>query len=309
MKNLKKQVIGFIAVLAMLINTIPMAVAEGDVAFSITNPFNYSEIYQTATAGSTYLAMNMTESNVDNHPFVEYSVYVEDAGDYNLEFKTSPIVGGAYTSPATVTVNNAVITPEQTQQIDVNTRIYQSGVSLVSGENKIRFAITGYRPNTGNTGLFHVYYLKGSKINYDLLKYEAEETGSFVRNGGFANATGFIHNQTTDGSAIEAGNVWCSKTFSAPAGKYLLTWRSTLIAGTQYVSKVELTVNEQVVTAATATADGDPWYIQTAEIPLVEGSNTIKFTVTSKKNNGAGSNALFYLDYIQLERKDSAEYK
>nr|MCR4718665.1 Ig-like domain-containing protein [Bacillota bacterium] len=47
----------------------------------------------------------------------------------------------------------------------------------------------------------------------------------------------------------------------------------------------------------------------TAEIPLVEGSNTIKFTVTSKKNNGAGSNALFYLDYIQLERKDSAEYK
>ena len=189
--KIKNRLISIIASAVMLIGTLPAYAAVPSV--EISDPFKYDEAFAfTPANGGGCLAMQMSKSDIEaeQKPYVEYSVYAEDAGEYKIEFKSSPIVSPQYTSPATVTINHAELSGiNQVQEIDVNTRVYSAVTNLSAGENKIRFTVTGERANGGDEnlfGLFHLFYVNvtpnGSKtiVDGNTLVVEAEnyETAS-----------------------------------------------------------------------------------------------------------------------------------
>lgn len=163
-KKIKNRLISIIAAAVMLIGTLPAYAAVPSVA--ISNPLEFDEGFAFNPAdGGGYLAMQMTQDAIEaeRKPYVEYSVYVEDAGEYKIDFKSSPIVSPKYTSPATVTINNVELSGiAQVQSIDDITKVYNAITNLSAGENKIRFTVTGERANGGIAsffGLFHLFYV------------------------------------------------------------------------------------------------------------------------------------------------------
>lgn len=208
--KIKNRLISIIAAAVMLIGTLPAYAAVPSV--EISDPFKYDEAFAfTPANGGGYLAMQMSKSDIEavQKPYVEYSVYAEDAGEYKIEFKSSPIVSPQYTSPATVTINNAELSGiNQVQEIDVNTRVYSAITNLSAGENKIRFTVTGERANGGDEnlfGLFHLFYVNvtpnGSKtiVDGNTLVVEAED---------YETATHSLTQRTDNASSCYGGDYY-----------------------------------------------------------------------------------------------------
>ena len=301
--NFRNKFLSVFAAVTMLVGAMPVIADDAEKISITATKTNWDAGYAFTNAdGGGYLVMQMTQDQINNEnkPWVSYSIYVEEAGKYTIEFKSSPLSGGQYTSPATFSVNETVAETELKSSIDVNTKIYTAVLNLDEGENELRFTIEGARPNTGTDGLFHLFYINCEKYKFSGVRYEGEDTTAIL-SAGWQNEATFRHNQTNNIDAIKAGNEYWEQSVNAPAGKYKFTWRTTDIAGTKYVSPVKLTVNGEEIIAKEKKSDGDPWFIQSNEVYLVEGINKVRFTITDTKNFGAGVQALIYIDYIELE--------
>lgn len=307
--NFRNKFLSILAAMTILVGATPVMADNGTGISITTTKTNWDSGYAFTNAdGGGFLVMQMTEEQIrgESKPWVAYSIYVEKAGKYTIEFKSSPLTDGRYTSPATFSVNAVAAETALKSSIDVNTKIYTSVVNLNEGENELRFTIVGSRPNTGTDGLFHLYYVNCEEYRFSGIRYEGE-SGAATVSVGWQKESAFRHNQTNNIDAIRAGNEYWEQSFNAPAGKYKLTWRTTDIAGTQYVSPAKLTVNGEEVIAKTKTSDGDPWFIQSNEVYLTEGINKVRFTITNTKNFGAGPQALLYIDYIELEQLEGED--
>ena len=314
-RNFKNKLISILAAAVMLISTLPVMANAAQTISVVANGTNYDAGYNFTPSGTDKLTMQMFTDAFEREtkPWVSYSVYTEEAGMYEIEFKTSPLADGKYTSPATFSVNGTAVEAGLKQSIDVNTKVYTTYANLKAGKNTLRFDVTGKKPNagaTGEQGLFWVFYINCDKYNIEPMRFEGEGSNADGRafTSTFYDGSGFKYSQTDSVADINAGNRWWKYSFNAPAGKYKFTWRSTDIAGTKYVSPVKLTVNGKEVTAQTKKSDGDPWFIQTNEVYLEGGLNEVKFMITATKNFGAGDKALLYIDYVEFEYIDSGKY-
>lgn len=183
-KGLKNKLISILAVACMLIGMVPAHAATNTI--SITDTHDYDYIQQTNPAGSDYLAMQSSQNNIDAGSYVEYNVYIEEAGLYDIEFKSTFIEEDRahYTSPTAVTVNGVNINKDLifTSKTDDITGIYKGAVNFEAGENIIRFKmISAKKASGGIPGLFYLHYInitpntatevEGSKLIVEADKY------------------------------------------------------------------------------------------------------------------------------------------
>lgn len=315
-RKFKNKLISILIAAVMLIGILPVMAGAAQAISAELKGVDWDGGYNFTPSGADKLTMQMFTDAFEREtkPWVSYSVYTEEAGVYEIEFKTSPLADGKYTSPATFSVNGTAVEAGLKQSIDVNTKVYTTYANLKAGKNTLKFDVTGKKPNagaTGEQGLFWVFYINCDKYSIEPMRFEGEGSAADGReftSTFYDNGSGFKYSQTDSVADINAGNRWWKYSFNAPAGKYKFTWRSTDIAGTKYVSPVKLTVNGKEVIAKTKTADGDPWFIQTNEVYLEGGLNEVKFMITATKNFGAGDKALLYIDYVAFEYIDSGKY-
>ncbi|MDY3030966.1 MAG: Ig-like domain-containing protein [Clostridia bacterium] len=320
--KIKNRLISIIASAVMLIGTLPAYAAVPSV--EISDPFKYDEAFAfTPANGGGFLAMQMSKSDIEavQKPYVEYSVYAEDAGEYKIEFKSSPIVSPQYTSPATVTINNAELSGiNQVQEIDVNTRVYSAITNLSAGENKIRFTVTGERANGGDEnlfGLFHLFYVNvtpnGSKTivdgntlvvkaeNYETASHSLTQGASATCYGGDYYYTGVIY-----GSAALTYNVSAEN-----EGFYDMTLYASSIH--DWLGKYEILINGTsigdmkdggVFASYKKHIGGDnTWMIREfypVKVQLKKGANSL---VIRSYEGGTNSNYGFALDCFKFAPK------
>lgn len=325
-KKIKNRLISIIAAAVMLIGTLPAYAAVPSVA--ISNPLEFDEGFAFNPAdGGGYLAMQMTQGAIEaeRKPYVEYSVYVEDAGEYKIDFKSSPIVSPKYTSPATVTINNVELSGiAQVQSIDDITKVYSAITNLSAGENKIRFTVTGERANGGNSsmfGLFHLFYVNVTPnttktiVDGNTLVVEAEdyETASHTltkREDNAANCygqdyyyTGVLTSPVTLTYNVSAENEgFYDMTLYASSRENYLGRFEVLINGTKIGDMSENGgVFEKYIGTVCSNA---PWMIRnfnTVKVKLNKGANSL--IIRSYEGGPSNNNYGFALDCFKFASK------
>ena len=142
-RNFKNKLISILVVAVMLIGILPVMAGAAQTISVVANGTNYDGGYNFTPSGTDKLTMQMFADAFEREtkPWVSYSVYTEEAGVYEIEFKTSPLADGKYTSPATFSVNGTAVGAGLKQSIDVNTKIYTAVLNLDEGENELRFTI------------------------------------------------------------------------------------------------------------------------------------------------------------------------
>lgn len=205
-RNFKNKLISILIAAVMLIGILPAMAGAAQTNSVAINVADWEGAYSfTPTKQADKLVMQMSEQAFVNEtkPWVSYSVYVEEAGTYEIEFKTSPIADGKYTSPATFSVNGTAVEAGLKQSIDVNTNVYTTYANLKAGKNTLRFDITGKKPNaeaTGEQGLFHLYYIN---VNTYTSKTIVDGNNYIVEAGSYESGT---HALTEITENIVSGN-------------------------------------------------------------------------------------------------------
>ncbi|MBO5060533.1 MAG: Ig-like domain-containing protein [Clostridia bacterium] len=325
-KNLKNKLISVLAAAVMLAGILPASAADAaGYSMSITDAHDWDAAANFNEAGgSSCLVMQISAAELERGSYVEYSVYAEDESAYNLEFKSSPIADGSYTSPATVTLNGVDVNASLKKSIDTNTKIYSAAVVLNPGENKIRFTVTGKKPNaaadgTGEQGLFHLYYVNvteqtsGTIVEGNTLIVEAQN---------YADAS---HSSLTELSAsncyggsyyyfpvITTGTVFLQYNVVAPAtGEYSME----LFASDRvtWLGRWELLINGEKVgdtseggifqTGPSYAAANNTWFVRKfspVTVNLNEGENTI--LIRSYEGGPNNNNRGFALDCFKFTK-------
>lgn len=186
-RNFKNKLISILIAAVMLIGILPVMAGAAQTISVELKGVDWDGGYNFTPSGTDKLTMQMFTDAFEREtkPWVSYSVYTEEAGVYEIEFKTSPLTDCKYTSPATFSVNGTAVEAGLKQNIDVNTKVYTTYANLKAGKNTLRFDVTGKKPNagpTGEQGLFWVFYINAtpytSKTILDGDKYIVE-AGSY----------------------------------------------------------------------------------------------------------------------------------
>lgn len=329
-RSLKNKLISILAAATMLIGTVP-AMAADSYTISITDPFDYNYIQQTSPKGQNegYLAMQSSQNNIDSGSFVEYNVYIEEAGIYDFEIKSTFIEEDRanYTSPTAVTVNGVSINSSLNfkSKTDDITGIYKGTVNLEAGENIIRFTITSAKKKgDGIPGLFYLHYVNitpnittvvdGGKLiveaqNYSEGSHTLKEMSASACYGGSFFYPG----------VITSGTVFYQYNLEAPeTGEYSME----LFASNRvnWLGRYEVLINGTKVgdtsvggvfeNQKTTVSGGDgTWFIRSfnpVAVNLNKGKNTI---LIRSYEGGTNNNRGFALDCFKFTLKEKGVMK
>jgi len=160
MKNLKNKLISLLAAATMCIGMLPAMASASDAVITI-NPSEPDFITQTHPSYSKeYLAMQSTQPNIDAGSYVEYYVYAEDEGVYNIKWKGNKMAGNQWVSQITLSVNGTEIDNSLIRSVAVDTNFANqaTAVQFQAGINIIRFTVNNI-PTSQTMGTFYLHNL------------------------------------------------------------------------------------------------------------------------------------------------------
>ena len=285
MKKLKTKLFGILTAVTLLAGAIPAHAASTGIHVEGETDYNYSQGADTVhivNDGSASLVLSQTfnaDKVANGQVYLEYEVYAEKAGMYTMNWRSSIVSGNNYVSKTTLSVNgdNVIATQLDGPSGSFNLGNHTANIYFDAGINTVRFTVSEMIGNGGKALFFLDYF---DAVPETAKRYEAETSMTNYGSGWVANS---------------------SMKFNVASSEddLKLTWKGTLISGSNYVSPVTLTVNGVPVTSEKNTSVDGTQYIQTANVVLNSGENNIKYRIDGFRGNGG--QAVFQLDYIELE--------
>lgn len=327
MKNLKTKLVSVLAAAVMAIGLLPAQAASNTVTIANTKDYDY--ITETNPAGSNFLVMQSSASNIEKGSYVEYHIYAEDEGVYNIVWKGNRMAGSGYVSAMTLSVNGAVI-PNETVQI---TKVYDenfadqiASVKFNAGINVIRFKLNNIpESRSDNMGIFQLESLSVVPVSANTINengtliVEAQNyiAGSHALTECTDNATSCYGGSFYYPGVITSRAVSYSYSVYADApGNYDMTvYASNRV---NWLGRFEVLVNG--VSVGNSEAGGafdkykahvggnDTWFIRRHNpitVRLNEGENTV---VIRSHDKGTNSNYGFALDCFKFAPKTAGTF-
>lgn len=304
MKKLKTKLFGILTAVTLLAGVIPAHAASTGIHVEGETDYNYSQGADTVhivNDGSASLVLSQTfnaDKVANGQVYLEYEVYAENAGMYTMNWRSSIMSGNNYVSKTTLSVNgdNVIATQLDGPSGSFNLGNHTANIYFDAGINTVRFTVSEMIGNGGKALFFLDYF---DAVPETAKRYEAETSMTNYGSGWVANSS-MKFNVASSEDDLKSGRVYCEQAVNVPeSGIYKLTWKGTLISGSNYVSPVTLTVNGVSVTSEKNTSVDGTQYIQTANVVLNSGENNIKYRIDGFRGNGG--QAVFQLDYIELE--------
>lgn len=307
MKKFKTKLFGILTAVTLLAGAIPAHAESTTIHVEGETGYRQSgggvEIIEDGTLVRSMPTSADDDMLASGQVYLEYEVYTGSAGMYTINWKSSVMEGNQNVSKATLSVNGNSVTPTQLDGPSGTWNLgnHTANVYFDAGINTVRFTVNAKR-GKGDIPLFCLDYFEA--IPENAKRYEAETYMTSYGSGWVSHET-MKFNVSAIEQDLKDGKVYCEQTVDVPkSGIYKLTWKGTLLGGSQYVSPVTLTVNGTSVTSEKDTSYDGTQYYQTADVVLSEGENTVRYTINGFRGNGG--QAVFQLDYIELEYVDSA---
>lgn len=310
MKKFKTKLFGILTAVTLLAGAIPAHAESATIHVEGETGYNYSQgadtVHIVNESGAT-LVLSQTfnaEKVANGQVYFEYEVYTGSAGTYTMNWRSSIMSGNQYVSKTALSVNgdDVIATQLDGPSGTYNLGNHTANIYFDAGINTVRFTVKAMTGNDASKALFCLDYFEA--IPETAKRYEAETYMTSYGSGWVSHAS-MKFNVANAEQDLKDGKVYCEQTVDVPkSGIYKLTWKGTLLGGSKYVSPVTLTVNGTSVTSEKDTSYDGTQYYQTADVVLSEGENTVRYTINGFRGNGG--QAVFQLDYIELEYVDSA---